>query len=180
MVGGIRPTQHVTIKIDNRSDVISSTVLVLGYYMDGTRTLYVSELVNVMPEQAITKDYYADFDAFEFIFTTLSLVDDPIQVSVWGKNNVGQIVTAHRLVHSELLGATVGVTGATGATGADGATGATGATGADGVTGATGATGADGVTGATGADGADGVTGATGATGADGVTGATGATGADG
>lgn len=85
MVGGIRPTQHVTIKIDNRSDVVSSTVLVQGYYMNGTRTMYVSQLVNVMPDQVVTTDYYADFDAFEFIFTTLSLVDDPIQISVWGK-----------------------------------------------------------------------------------------------
>lgn len=59
--------------------------LVQGYYMDGTRTLYVSELINVAPNEVITRDYYGDFDAFEFIFTTTSLVDDPIQISVWGK-----------------------------------------------------------------------------------------------
>ncbi|WP_218925487.1 hypothetical protein [Bacillus sp. es.036] len=91
------------------------------------------------------------------------------------------MVSAHRLVSSELLGAQIeGVTGATGATGATGETGATGATGATGETGATGATGATGEIGATGATGATGETGATGATGATGEIGATGATGATG
>ncbi|MEK4190308.1 exosporium glycoprotein BclB-related protein [Paenibacillus sp. FSL L8-0494] len=174
LVGGVRPTQLITLKIVNQSDDTPSTVQVEGYYMNGTRTLYVSELVNVAPNQVITNDYYANFDSFEFLFTTPTMIDDPIQISVWGKSSTGQLVTAHRLVYSELYGENIGITGATGATGSVGATGATGAgvTGATGSVGATGATGSAGATGATGA----GVTGATGA----GVTGATGSTGATG
>ncbi|OMD77164.1 exosporium glycoprotein BclB-related protein [Paenibacillus odorifer] len=186
LVGGVRPTQLVTLKIVNQSDDTPSTVQVEGYYMNGTRTLYVSELVNVAPNQVITNDYYANFDSFEFLFTTPIMIDDPIQISVWGKSSTGQLVTAHRLVYSELYGENIGITGATGATGATGSVGATGATGAGvtatGSTGATGATGA-GVTGATGTAGATGATGTagvTGATGSAGVTGATGTAGATG
>ncbi|MEK4144358.1 exosporium glycoprotein BclB-related protein [Paenibacillus sp. FSL L8-0333] len=192
LVGGVRPTQLITLKIVNQSDDTPSTVQVEGYYMNGTRTLYVSELVNVAPNQVITNDYYANFDSLEFLFTTPTMIDDPIQISVWGKSSTGQLVTAHRLVYSELYGENIGITGATGATGSVGATGATGAgvTGATGSVGATGATGSAGATGATGAGvtgatgagvtGATGSVGATGATGSTGVTGATGSTGVTG
>ncbi|MEI2280995.1 exosporium glycoprotein BclB-related protein [Paenibacillus polysaccharolyticus] len=181
-VSGVRPTQSVTVRIDNRSEVTSSTVQIQGYYMSGgLRVLYVSESLDIAPNQVITNNYFANLDAFEFTFTTTATVNDPLQVSVWGKSSTGSLVTAHRLVSSELLGETPSMTGVTGATGATGGTGpaggATGATGVTGVTGATGATGLAGVTGATGATGLAGVTGATGATGLAGVTGATGATG---
>jgi hypothetical protein len=36
----------------------------------------------------ITKDYYANFDAFEFVFTTGS-AEDETQISVWGKDSTG-------------------------------------------------------------------------------------------
>lgn len=88
LVGGVRPTQRVTVRIDNRSDVQASTVSVQGYYMlGGVRNLYVSESINVAANQVITTSYYADLDAFEFIFITPSEspADDPIQVSLWGK-----------------------------------------------------------------------------------------------
>jgi BclB C-terminal domain-containing protein len=180
LVGDVRPTQLVTLKIVNQSDDTPSTVQVEGYYMNGTRTLYVSEQVNLAPNQVINRDYYANFDSFEFLFTTPITIDDPIQISVWGKSSTCQLVTAHRLVYSELYEENIGITGATGATGATGSVGATGATGA-GVTGATGAgaTGATGAgaTGATGTAGATGATGTAGATGATGTAGATGATG---
>nr|WP_154892750.1 exosporium glycoprotein BclB-related protein [Paenibacillus xylanexedens] len=189
-VNGVRPTQTVTVRIDNRSDVTASSVQIQGYYMDGgLRVLYVSESLNIAPNQVVTNNYFANFDAFEFTFTTTTTVNDPIQVSFWGKSSTGSLVTAHRLVSSELLGDVpdiTGVTGATGATGAPGATGVTGATGAPGATGVTGATGAPGApgapgaTGVTGATGAPGSTGETGATGAPGTTGVTGATGAPG
>lgn len=180
LVGGERPTQLVTIKLVNQSDVTSSMVQIEGYYMNGTRTLYVSELHTVGPNQVLTKDYYADFDSFEFLFTTPIQIDDPIQISVWGKSSTGQLVTAHRLVFSELYGDYIGFIGATGDTGATGSTGATGAAGSTGETGATGTAGATGATGATGTAGATGATGATGTAGTTGATGTAGATGATG
>jgi YVTN family beta-propeller protein len=52
--------------------------------------------------------YFANFDAFEFVFTTGGAAAGQTEISVWGKNAVGQLVTAHRLVSSELLGANGG------------------------------------------------------------------------
>ncbi|MBW4081128.1 exosporium glycoprotein BclB-related protein [Paenibacillus sp. S150] len=180
-VSGVRPTQSVTVRIDNRSNAEASIVQMQGYYMSGgMRILYVSESLNISPNQVITNSYFADLDAFEFTFTTSAAVDDPIQVSLWGKSSTGSLVTAHRLVSSELLGEVPSITGATGATGATGDPGATGATGATGDAGAAGATGATGDAGAAGATGATGDPGATGATGATGDAGAAGATGATG
>ncbi|MGG4479600.1 collagen-like triple helix repeat-containing protein, partial [Paenibacillus illinoisensis] len=180
-VNGVRPTQTVTIRIDNRSDVTASSVQIQGYYMNGgLRVLYVSESFDIAPNQVVTNSYFANFDSFEFTFTTTTTVNDPIQVSVWGKSSTGSLVTAHRLVSSELLGDIPGLTGVTGATGSPGATGVTGATGSPGATGVTGATGSPGATGVTGATGSPGATGVTGATGSPGATGVTGATGSPG
>ncbi|MDR9747333.1 exosporium glycoprotein BclB-related protein [Paenibacillus taichungensis] len=186
-VSGVRPTQSVTVRMDNRSDVTASNIQLQGYYMSGgLRILYVSESLDIAPNQVITNNYYANVDAFEFTFTTTTTVDDPVQVSVWGKSSTGSLVTAHRLVSSELLGdipsstGATGATGVTGATGTAGTTGVTGATGTPGTTGVTGATGTPGTTGITGATGTAGTTGVTGATGTPGATGVTGATGTPG
>ncbi|WP_145046645.1 exosporium glycoprotein BclB-related protein [Paenibacillus xylanexedens] len=186
-VNGVRPTQSVTIRIDNRSDTVTSTIQLQGYYMtDGSRILYVSESFDIAPNQVITNNYFANFDAFEFTFSTTAVVNDPVQVSVWGKSSTGSLVAAHRLVSSELIGEIPSITGATGSTGATGATGtpgtagSTGATGTPGTAGSTGATGATGTAGTTGVTGATGTAGTTGVTGATGTAGSTGATGATG
>ncbi|MEK4236676.1 hypothetical protein BSK65_00620 [Paenibacillus odorifer] len=103
-VSNVRPTQQLTIKIDNRDLVDTSSILIQGYYLIGTRTLYVLELISIDPYQVLTKNYYADFDAFEFVFTTSGLAEQQVQISVWGKDADGQLVSAHRLVASEQLG----------------------------------------------------------------------------
>ncbi|MEK4526979.1 hypothetical protein NST38_16340 [Paenibacillus sp. FSL H8-0104] len=139
-VSGVRPTQQLTIKMDNRDLINSADVLIQGYYLDGARNLYVNELINVNPNEVITKNYDGNFNAFEFVFTTSGLAEDQTGISVWGKNVEGQLVIPHRIVSSELLGANE-VTGPPGTTGATGSTGAIGPTGATGVTGATGAQG---------------------------------------
>lgn len=108
----------------------------------------------MLPGDVLVRNYYVQFDAFEFKFSTSS---DAVEISAWGKDATGNLTTAHRVLPAEL--ATIGTSGITCATGDTGATGMTGATGE---TGATGATGATGTTGATGA----GTTGATGTTGA--------------
>jgi hypothetical protein len=178
--GSGRPTQRITVRLDNRNPISIYTVLIQGYYLAGTRTLYVEELFNVLPNQVITRDFYADLDGFEFVFSTGDAAVEEVQISVWGKNQSGELVTAHRLVSQELLGAEIALSGVTGATGATGSTGETGVTGATGETGVTGVTGATGVTGEAGATGVTGATGLTGATGTTGVTGSTGETGATG
>ncbi|MDH6370142.1 hypothetical protein M2444_001920 [Paenibacillus sp. PastF-3] len=108
-----RLTQQATVKIDNWSGQDASTVLIEGYYMNEERVQYVCDLLKVMPHQVITRNYFADFDAFEFFFTTEDLPTNPIQISFWGKDSTEKLVAPHRLVSSELSGY-VGATGATG------------------------------------------------------------------
>ncbi|OIJ18548.1 hypothetical protein BKP45_19080 [Anaerobacillus alkalidiazotrophicus] len=103
-VGGARPSRQVTVKIDNKSSVNFSTVSIQGFALDGSRTLYVLEQLSVAPNQVVTKTYSANFNAFEFVFITGGDAEADTDISVWGKNAAGQLVTAHRLVSSELLG----------------------------------------------------------------------------
>ncbi|GAS79969.1 hypothetical protein [Paenibacillus amylolyticus] len=110
-ITGIRPTQSVTVKIDNRNETEMFTVLLRGYYLNGVRTLYVEELLNVSPNQVITKDYDGNFDAFEFVFSTSDTATEEAQISVWGKGTDDELVAAHRLVSQELLGETQSTTG---------------------------------------------------------------------
>jgi hypothetical protein len=101
-ISGTRPTQQITVIMDNRDTVNSATLLIQGYILTGTRSLYVLESLVVLPNQVITNNYFANFDRFEFVFTTGGTAADQTGISVWGKNESGQLVTAHRLVLSEL------------------------------------------------------------------------------
>ena len=105
-------THPVTIKFVNLDSANSSPVLVQGYYLNGTRTLYVLEEVFLTPNEVETRNYYANFDTFQFVFTTSGLAAESTEISVWGKNASGQLVTAHRLVSDELLGSEVDVSSA--------------------------------------------------------------------
>ena len=104
-VNGVRATQQFSVKITNRSSTLNGTVYIEGYILSNTRTLYVQELFSIAPNQVITKTFAANFDAFEFNFTTGGAAEKNIEVSAWGKNTAGQLVTAQRLVSSELIGA---------------------------------------------------------------------------
>ncbi|MBY0115449.1 collagen-like triple helix repeat-containing protein [Paenibacillus xylanexedens] len=184
-VNGVRPTQIVSIKIENQSAVNAATILVQGYSLITSRALYVSEQFTILPGAVATRTYFADLNSFEYVITVTGAAPEDILVSFWGKNSAGSLVAAHRLVYSELFGSenfngatgTTGSTGSTGATGLTGVIGTTGDTGATGPTGPTGITGPTGVTGDTGITGLTGVTGPTGATGDTGTIGVTGATG---
>ncbi|KAA9013588.1 DUF4183 domain-containing protein [Niallia endozanthoxylica] len=102
-VGGSRPTQQVSIKMINSDLANPSTVLIQGYYLNGNRTLYVLEVVSLTPNEVATRNYFANFDAFQFIFTINGPAAGNTEISVWGKSAIGQLITAHRLVSDELL-----------------------------------------------------------------------------
>lgn len=100
-VSGVRPTQQVTIRLVSRAAVDAASVSVQGYVLSTTRTLYVSELISIAPNEAVTRNYFADVDAFEFEFgVSADLVGD-VGISVWGKDSSGQLVDAHRVVEHE-------------------------------------------------------------------------------
>jgi hypothetical protein len=100
-VSGVRPTQQVTIRLVSRTAVDSVTVSVQGYVLSTTRTLYVSEMISIAPNEALTRNYFADLDAFEFVFETSTEGAEEVGISVWGKQASGQLVDAHRVVEHE-------------------------------------------------------------------------------
>lgn len=100
-VSGVRPTQTVTVRILKRNAPGGSAVTIQGYVLGATRTLYVSETININPNEVVTRNYFADLDGYEFIFTVGNA--EEIEISVWGKTSTGQLVNAHRVVaHEEL------------------------------------------------------------------------------
>jgi len=100
-VSGVRPTQQVTIRLVSRAAVNSVTVSVQGYVLSTTRTLYVSEVIGIAPNEVVTRNYFADLDAFEFVFGTDVEGVEEVGISVWGKQASGQLVDAHRVVTHE-------------------------------------------------------------------------------
>ncbi len=62
------------------------------------------EQITITPNEVVTRNYFANLDSFQFVFTISGLAAESTEVSVWGKNASGQLVTAHRLVSDELLG----------------------------------------------------------------------------
>ncbi|AIQ70726.1 hypothetical protein [Paenibacillus graminis] len=98
---GVRPTQLLTVKAVCRNTVDAVAVTIQGYVLGTTRMLYVNELINIGPNEAVTRNYFADLDGFEFIFTTGSADAEAVGISVWGKQSSGQLVDAHRVVEQE-------------------------------------------------------------------------------
>ncbi|MGQ8872710.1 hypothetical protein [Paenibacillus sp. TSA_86.1] len=101
VVAGVRPTQQVTIRLVSRAAVDATTVSVQGYVLSTTRTLYVNELISIAPNEEVTRNYFADLDAFEFVFGTSEESVGAVGISVWGKQASGQLVDAHRVVEHE-------------------------------------------------------------------------------
>jgi hypothetical protein len=102
-VSGVRSTQLVTVRIVNRSSVAAAGVVIEGYYLTTIRNLYVSEFLSLAPNESLSRDYFADLDAFEFVFITNEIVETEVGISVWGKQTGGQLVDAHRVVTYEKL-----------------------------------------------------------------------------
>lgn len=98
---GVRPTQLLTVKVLCRNTVDAVSVTIQGYVLDATRTLYVNEVLHIAPNEVVTRNYFADLDGFEFIFTTGPAAAEAVGISVWGKQSSGQLADAHRVVEHE-------------------------------------------------------------------------------
>ncbi|KLU63003.1 hypothetical protein CEB3_c06660 [Peptococcaceae bacterium CEB3] len=98
-VAGVRPTSTLVVRIAN-DGASTSAVQVNGYYQSGAgKVQYVAELLTLGAGSVVRRDYYAQFDGFEFQFLLTSPTLEP---SVWGKDAQGNLVTAHRLVTKEV------------------------------------------------------------------------------
>jgi hypothetical protein len=177
ITGGERLTRSVLVKLDNTDPINSSTILLQGYRLNGTRILYVLEQFKLSPNQVITREYFAGFEGFEYVFTISGPAEANTQLSFWGKGAAGNLGPAHRLVSGELLGSDLGPQGVQGPQGTTGSQGPQGNTGVDGAKGPQGESGLQGPQGEAGAQGNQGPQGEAGAQGNQGPQGETGVQG---
>ncbi|SDH86029.1 hypothetical protein [Desulfosporosinus hippei] len=96
---GVRPTVTVVVRITNDGTTTESVMTEGSFVMGAIKVLYVLEQINLLPGEAVERIYFADFDAFEFQFTTSS---PEIAISAWGKDTAGNLVAAHRVLPAEL------------------------------------------------------------------------------
>lgn len=98
-VAGVRPTSTLTVKITN-DNVSAANIEINGYFVTGTtKTPYVQELFALAAGAVATRIYSAQFDEFEFQFTTSS---PSVVISAWGKDAAGNLTEAHRVVAKEI------------------------------------------------------------------------------
>ncbi|MHB1406469.1 MAG: hypothetical protein ACYCV0_12875 [Desulfitobacteriaceae bacterium] len=96
---GVRPSTNLVVRITN-DGLLGDTVLINGFFASGVgKTQYVQELLSIAPGAVVTRNYYAQFDAFEFQFTTTLT---SVEISVWGKDELGNLTAAHRALPAEL------------------------------------------------------------------------------
>lgn len=99
LVAGVRPSVTVDVLLTNDT-LLPIDVLISGFFVSGTtKTPYVLELFTLAPGAVATRNYFSQFDIFEFEFNT-SLTG--MEISVWGKDVAGNINAEHRLVAEEI------------------------------------------------------------------------------
>ncbi|MFE6077756.1 hypothetical protein ACFVQB_25140 [Paenibacillus sp. NPDC057886] len=104
LVAGTRPVQQITVILTNRDAANSATVLIQGYSLLGVRMLYVLEEISLTPDVVITKNYAANTNEYEFVFTTSGPAEGLVEISMWGQDGTGNLVNAQRIVADEKLG----------------------------------------------------------------------------
>ncbi|HWQ72592.1 MAG TPA: hypothetical protein VN370_09770 [Desulfitobacteriaceae bacterium] len=98
-VAGIRPSAALDVLLINDT-LLPAAVRITGYYVSGgIKTPYVLELLALAPDAVSIRNYFSQFDIFEFQF---EITGTGVEISVWGKDAAGNINTEHRLVPKEL------------------------------------------------------------------------------
>lgn len=98
-VSGVRPSSSLAVLIAN-NDSMNVTIQIEGFYRSGsTKIMYVEELFVLAAGDVAQRNYFAEFDSFEFQFTVSS---QAVNLSVWGKDAAGNLTTAQRVVAKEL------------------------------------------------------------------------------
>lgn len=86
-VSGVRPCKMLLVRFSNK-DLVSTKIRIDGYYWFKTnKKEYVLDYIILAPGEVADKSFYAEFDAFEFLFISSS---DAFEVSVWGADNTGR------------------------------------------------------------------------------------------
>ncbi len=97
-VAGVRPTSTLAVRITN-DDTATVAIQINGFYLEGTtKVQYVAEFFTLSAGSVASRNYYAQFEGFEFQFFVSS---SAVEVSAWGKNAAGDLTSAHRIVARE-------------------------------------------------------------------------------
>ena len=97
---GVRPSSTLSVKISN-ADPTSAAIRINGFYWNGsTKAEYVLDILTLAPGEVADRDYFAQFDAYEFGFITSS---DVVEISAWGKNAYGDKTVVHSMLPAELF-----------------------------------------------------------------------------
>ncbi|MHB8076880.1 hypothetical protein [Desulfosporosinus fructosivorans] len=98
-VAGVRPSSTLSVNISN-DDTVTVDVLIEGFFQSGTtKVMYVQEAFTLIAGNVAQRNYFAEFDAFEFQFTVST---EAVEVTAWGKDAAGNLTTAHRGVAQEV------------------------------------------------------------------------------
>lgn len=98
-IAGVRPSSTFSLKMIN-TDSFNSTVQIRGLYVEGTvKKDYVLDSQTLPPAGVLSKDYYAQFDSFEFRFVTSS---DAVKISAGGKDGAGNLNVQYNIMPVEL------------------------------------------------------------------------------
>lgn len=98
-VAGVRPSSTLSVNISN-DDTVLVDVQIEGFFQSGTtKVMYVQEEFTLTAGSVAQRNYYAQFDAFEFQFVVSS---EAVKVTAWGKDVAGNLTTAHRVVAQEV------------------------------------------------------------------------------
>ncbi|MDQ7092676.1 hypothetical protein REC12_03660 [Desulfosporosinus sp. PR] len=97
---GLRPAANFQVRISNEDLAIPGTVQITGIRLigDTVKDTYVLESFAVPPNTAALRNYFADFDAFEFQFVTAG----SLEISAWGQDALGDLIAAQRVLPAEL------------------------------------------------------------------------------
>ncbi|KGP75884.1 hypothetical protein JT05_08155 [Desulfosporosinus sp. Tol-M] len=98
-VAGIRPSSTLSVNISN-DDTSTVAIQIEGFFQSGTtKVKYVEEFFTLAAGTVTLRNYFVQFDAFEFQFFVSS---EAVEVSVWGKDAIGNLTTDHRVVAKEV------------------------------------------------------------------------------
>ncbi|MBO7742872.1 hypothetical protein I8J29_01600 [Paenibacillus sp. MWE-103] len=100
---GLGISQQAAIHLVNRGASGAATVLIQGYYLTGSRTLYVLEQIVLAPNEHAVKRYFAGLAAFEFVLDVTGPGQVGVEAALMGVSASGAVVTAVRLAAAEGL-----------------------------------------------------------------------------
>lgn len=99
-VSGVKPTSTISIRMTNAAPV-GATIRINGFYWTGTTKVeYVLDVLSLASGEVATRNYYAQFDAYEFRFITST---DAVEISACGQNAVGCLSAVHSMVPAAIL-----------------------------------------------------------------------------